>query len=128
VVHKLRGPPSNRRRSAEERERIVAILSAGGCPVRPTLAREHLGEKHQIKIGREALRQLMIQAGLWRARAASPKQCTRGVRGGASLENWCQMGRDSFADRFAVAHASRYVRILDKIAAALLRRKGPNRN
>src|SRR5215472_7679761 len=70
VVHKLRGQPSNRRRSAEERDRIVAILRQ---PVYagfgPTLAREHLRDKHRIKIGREALRQLMIQAGLWRARS-----------------------------------------------------------
>ena len=29
-------------------------------------------EKHQITMGREALRQLMIQAGLWRARGRQP--------------------------------------------------------
>jgi hypothetical protein len=70
VVHKLRGRPSHRRRSAEERDRIVKILSdpryAG---YGPTLAAERLQEKHGVRIGREALRQLMIQAGLWRARA-----------------------------------------------------------
>ena len=68
VVHKLRDRPSHRRRSAEERDRIVKILRQ---PVYagygPTLASERLKEKHQITIGREALRQLMLQAGLWRA-------------------------------------------------------------
>jgi len=34
----------------------------------PTLASEYLRDKHQVKIGREALRQIMIAAGLWRAR------------------------------------------------------------
>lgn len=69
VVHKLRGRPSNRRISAERRDQIVKILSD---PVYagygPTLASERLEKKHQIRIGREALRQLMSQAGLWRVR------------------------------------------------------------
>jgi DNA-binding CsgD family transcriptional regulator len=69
VVHKLRGRPSNRRISAERREQIVRILSD---PVYagygPTLASERLRKKHDIRVGREALRQLMSQAGLWRPR------------------------------------------------------------
>ena len=60
VGHKLRGKPSNRRMSAELRDRIVKILSE---PVYagygPTLASERLQHKHQISIGREALRQRM---------------------------------------------------------------------
>src|SRR3974377_44335 len=59
VVHQLRGKPSNRRRSAEERDRMGKILSeplyAG---YGPTLAAERLKAKHGIQIGREALRQL----------------------------------------------------------------------
>lgn len=74
VVHKLRGRPSHRRLSAEKRDRIVKILSdpmyAG---YGPTLASERLKAKHQIHIGREALRQLMIQAGLWRPRRRQPQ-------------------------------------------------------
>src|SRR5579863_1157580 len=69
VVHQLRGRPSNRRIETEVRDQIVKILSE---PVYagygPTLASERLQQKHQIQIGREALRQLMSQAGLWRAR------------------------------------------------------------
>jgi hypothetical protein len=40
----------------------------------PTLASEYLGKKHSIEIGREALRQLMAQAGLWRPRRRKPEQ------------------------------------------------------
>ena len=73
VVHKLRGRPSNRRISGEARQQIVKILSepmyAG---YGPTLASERLAAKHQIRIGREALRRLMTQAGLWRARRRKP--------------------------------------------------------
>jgi transposase len=69
VVHRLRGKPSNRRKKAEVRDQIVQILSK---PVYagygPTLASERLQQKHGIGIGREALRQLMMQAGLWQAR------------------------------------------------------------
>ena len=74
VVHKLRGKPSNRRMSAELRDRIVKILSE---PVYagygPTLASERLQEKHQIRIGREALRQLMSAAELWHPKRRKPE-------------------------------------------------------
>jgi hypothetical protein len=74
VVHKLRGRPSNRRMSAELRDRIVKILSD---PVYagygPTLAAERLEEKHHLRIGREALRQLMVPAGLWRPLRRKPE-------------------------------------------------------
>ena len=69
VIHGLRGRESNRRLSAETREKAVRILS--GQVYRgfgPTLASEYLAKKHKLAIGRETLRQLMRQAGLWRSR------------------------------------------------------------
>jgi transposase len=69
VVHGLRGRPSKRKTSQGDREKIIRILSQevyGGFG--PTLASEYLANKHSVKIGREALRQIMIEAGLWRAR------------------------------------------------------------
>ena len=69
VVHGLRGRPSKRRTKEQDREKIIRILSQevyGGFG--PTLASEYLAKKHSVTIGREALRQIMIQAGLWRAR------------------------------------------------------------
>jgi transposase len=69
VIHKLRGRPSNRKTGGEKREKIVRILSEEVYrDFGPTLASEYLADKHDIRIGREALRQVTISAGLWRAR------------------------------------------------------------
>lgn len=69
VIHKLRGQPSNRKTGGKTREKIVRILSEEVYrDFGPTLASEYLAAKHDIQIGREALRQLMITGGLWRAR------------------------------------------------------------
>jgi hypothetical protein len=55
--------------SAAKREKIVRILSQEKYrDFGPTLASEYLANRHQVKIGREALRQIMIAGGLWRAR------------------------------------------------------------
>jgi hypothetical protein len=69
VIHGLRGGPSNRRISEKKRRKIVEVL--GQEVYRgfgPTLASEHLERRCQMRIGREALRKLMIEAGLWKAR------------------------------------------------------------
>jgi hypothetical protein len=69
VIHGLRGRPSNRQLSEEIRERAVRILAQEVYRgFGPTLASEYLAKKHKIEIGRETLRQLMMQAGLWRGR------------------------------------------------------------
>jgi biotin operon repressor len=69
VVHRLRGRPSDRKTDEKTREKIVRILS--GEVYRgfgPPLAGEYLAKKHSIPIGREALRQIMMSAGLWHGR------------------------------------------------------------
>jgi transposase len=69
VVHGLRGRASNRKTSQEQREKIIAILSQEVYRgFGPTLASEYLEKKHKVKIGREALRQMMLSAGLWQSR------------------------------------------------------------
>jgi transposase InsO family protein len=69
VVHGLRGRPSNRRVGEETRQKIVRVLSQEVYrDFGPTLAAEYLSKKHGVKIGREALRQIMMGAGLWRSR------------------------------------------------------------
>jgi hypothetical protein len=69
VIHKLRGRPSNRKTDGKTGEKIVRILSEEVYrDFGPTLASEYLADKHDTRIGREALRQVMISAGLWRAR------------------------------------------------------------
>ena len=69
VLHGLRGRASNRKRSVKDREEIVGILSREIYRgFGPTLAAEYLAKKHRKKIGREALRQIMIAARLWQGR------------------------------------------------------------
>jgi len=68
VIHALRGRPSNRKLSEEVRQKILAILSQPEySDFGPTAASEELASKHNIRIGREALRQLLMAAGRWRA-------------------------------------------------------------
>jgi hypothetical protein len=69
VIHGLRGRRSTRRLSEKARQDAVRILSQEQYrDFGPTLASEYLAKKHGIGIGREALRQIMIAAGLWRRR------------------------------------------------------------
>ena len=74
VIHALRGRPSNRKLSEEVRQKVLSILSDPRWKdFGPTLASYHLAKDHDIRVGREALRQMMIEAGLWRAKAQKIK-------------------------------------------------------
>src|SRR3954452_23183463 len=89
VIHGLRGRRSKRRISEEQRVRIVPILSKDVYRgFGPTLASEYLRDKHQVKIGREALRKIMIGAGLWRDGRRS-RRCTSGGHGAVAAGRWC---------------------------------------
>jgi len=69
VIHGLRGRVSNRKRSERDRDQIVRILSQEVYHgFGPTLAAEYLAKQHKIKIGREALRKILMAAGLWQGR------------------------------------------------------------
>src|SRR3954466_6134259 len=69
LVHALRGRPSNRALSEELRQKAMSILRLPEWKgLGPTLASYHLAKDHDVRIGREALRQMMIGAGLWRAK------------------------------------------------------------
>lgn len=75
VIHASRGRPSNRKLSEEVRQKAIGILSrAEWRGFGPTLASYHLAKEHDIHIGREALRQMMIGAGLWRAKPEAVKE------------------------------------------------------
>jgi hypothetical protein len=75
VIHGLRGRPSNRRIAAKTRQKAKKILGTNVySDFGPTLASEHLARDHGIRIGREALRQLMIEAGLWKVRRHKKEQ------------------------------------------------------
>src|SRR4029434_3259985 len=67
VIHGLRGRASNRKLSEAVRQKAVAALAQPDWrDFGPPLASYHLAKDYQIGIGREALRQMMMAAGLWR--------------------------------------------------------------
>lgn len=68
VVHGLRGRKSNRKLQARTAKRAVSLVRAHYSDFGPTLASEYLQEKHGIAMSREALRQVLIAAGLWNAK------------------------------------------------------------
>ena len=70
LVSRKRGRPSNRRYSDAFREQVISIVRAHYSDFGPTLAMEYLAERHGIRLACETLRQLMIEAGLWKDREA----------------------------------------------------------
>src|SRR5687767_5996332 len=61
VLHGLRGRASNHRLEEETRQEAVRILSQDVYKgFGPTLASEYLASKHDVQIGRESLRQVMM--------------------------------------------------------------------
>jgi transposase len=70
LISRRRGRPSNRRMDDAVRDRIIALVREHYHDFGPTLAAEYLAERHNIRISRETLRKLMIEAGIWRDRVA----------------------------------------------------------
>jgi winged helix-turn helix protein len=68
LISKRRGRRSNRRKPEALRRAVLTIIRQWYWDFGPTLAAEKLCEDHGIAIGRETLRQWMIEAGLWRDR------------------------------------------------------------
>src|SRR5215475_12714703 len=66
LISKRRGRRSNRRKSEALRRAVLTIIRQWYWDFGPTLAAEKLHEDHGIAVGRETLRQWMIEAGLWR--------------------------------------------------------------
>jgi hypothetical protein len=74
LVSRKRGRPSNRRLSDAFRGEVVALVRDNYADFGPTLAREYLAERHGLGLARETLRQIMIEAGLWKAKVAKRPQ------------------------------------------------------
>jgi len=101
VIHGLRGRASKRRIQEADRAKIVGILSQEVYRgFGPTLASEYLGSEHGVQIGREALRQILMSTGLWRARRQKveevhqwrPRRACRGelVQWDTSEHDWLE--------------------------------------
>ena len=68
VVHGLRGRRSNRRLQEETAQRAVEAVRRQYPDFGPTLAAEYLKKDLQIELSRETLRQLLLRAGIWKAK------------------------------------------------------------
>jgi hypothetical protein len=68
LISKRRGRRSNRRKPEVLRRAVLTIIRQWYWDFGPTLAAEKLREDHGIALGRETLRQWMIESGLWRDR------------------------------------------------------------
>jgi hypothetical protein len=65
LISKRRGRRSNRRKPEALRRTVLTIIRQWYWDFGPTLAAEKLREDHGIALGRETLRQWMIESGLW---------------------------------------------------------------
>src|SRR5712692_646111 len=75
VVHRLRGRLSNRKLPAALKQRAVGLFRQQQQAKQwhdygPTLAAEELAAEHGLTVGKETLRQWLMEAGLWKARRA----------------------------------------------------------
>lgn len=69
VASKKRGKISNRQLPDTIRDTILKIIKEKYHDFGPTLAHEKLTEVHEVKVGLESVRQLMISSGLWKQRS-----------------------------------------------------------
>lgn len=100
VVHSLRGRRSNRRVEEETARRATAAIQEDYRDFGPTLAAEYLKRDRNIELSRETVRQLMIGAGLWKAKARKvsevhvwrPRRSCRGelVQWDTSVHAWLE--------------------------------------
>jgi transposase len=80
VVHRLRGKPSNRRLAAATRRTVLELYKSRYAGFGPTLAREKLAEGHEVKVGKETLRQLLLREGLWQRKRERDRHRSRRER------------------------------------------------
>jgi transposase len=66
LAHGNRGKPSPKRMSEELVGRIIELVKARYRDFKPKFAAEKLWKKDKIKVSDEKLRQIMIEASLWR--------------------------------------------------------------
>jgi Helix-turn-helix domain len=74
LLSKKRGKISNNQLCEKLKEEAVSIIKYKYFDYGPTLAREKLEEKHNLRLGKETLRQLMIKEGLWKAKKTKHKK------------------------------------------------------
>jgi transposase len=113
VVHGLRGRASNRKIPADAQAWVLEILKHPDWhDFGPTFAAEQLFKQHQIQLGKETLRQWMIEAGLWqtRRRKVEDVHCWRPRRSGfGELVQWDTSEHDWLEGRGPVRYLVRMI-------------------
>ena len=74
LISRRRDKPSNHRLSKKLIQKILSLIKKRYSDYGPTLAKEKLEEKHNLKLAKETLRQLMIKEGIWKAKKAKDKK------------------------------------------------------
>lgn len=80
LIHKSRGQPGHNCLPTKKVERAKKFLIEKYADFKPTFAMEKLRENHKLKISKETVRQIMIDAGLWIPKAERLKAHYRAWR------------------------------------------------
>jgi transposase len=79
LISKKRGRPSHHQLDPDTQQRALELLQTRYADFGPTFAHEKLTEVHHLVLGRETVRRLMIQVGVWHPRRA-PKPVVHPLR------------------------------------------------
>jgi len=100
IVHRLRGRESNRRLPESLRAKVLKLVKAKYRDFGPTLACEYLAQDDGVEVSKEALRQLLIDAGIRRGKRRRveevhvwrPRRSCRGelVQWDTSVHDWLE--------------------------------------
>ena len=74
LISKHKGKTSNNLVPKEKIKKILCLIREKYFDYGPTLIKEKLEEKHNLKLGKETLRQLMIKEGIWEAKKVKEKK------------------------------------------------------
>jgi transposase-like protein len=74
LISQKRGKPSNNQIPYKKKYKVLFLIRKKYIDYGPTLVKEKLEEKHNIKIGKETLRQLMIAEGIWEPKKVKKKK------------------------------------------------------
>jgi transposase len=66
ILHRLRGRASKRKLPEAVRAQVVRLVKREYTDFGPTLAAEYLGEKHGVAVSKESVRQILMEAGVWK--------------------------------------------------------------
>lgn len=89
VIHKNRGRESNNKINYQEIKKIKDLLKNKYSFCGPSFAQEKLEEIHQIKVGKETIRQIMITIGIWTPKPR--KQCKNKYKYRARKDSYGEM-------------------------------------